>query len=103
MARLPYDIWLTRKNKDALYIVTQGVLNIDQLDDFLSARGVGMPKDLKAFEDLWAAQSNPTLTKEPKKSSVPKGAKNTKAVSKSATKTTRSTRTKSSIKDTTTK
>ena len=54
MARLPYNIWETRKNTNAANIVDQGVLNLEQLDKFLSDRGIAMPKDLKPFEDLWS-------------------------------------------------
>lgn len=103
MARLLYSIWETRKNTNAASIVDQGVLDLEQLDKFLSDRGVAMPKDLKPFEDLWSAKAQPEPPVVTKQAPVKKVVKNTKATSKTTTKTTRSTRSKSSIKDTTAK
>jgi len=98
MARLPYNIWATRKRKTANEIVEQGVLNLAQLDEFLSDRGVALPLDLSEFEKIWLA-SIPKVAKDVKKEAAKKPAKAVSKPAKTTPKPARSTRRKSSIKD----
>ena len=100
MARLPFDIWSIRKNRNPEFIVSQGVQNAEELDKFLQERGVAMPLDLADFEKIWS-----TMAPKVKKATV--ATKKTEATTKKPTKktstSTRSTRRKSNIKDSDTK
>jgi alpha-ketoglutarate-dependent taurine dioxygenase len=97
MARLPYDIWSIRKNKNEASIVGEGVASLEQLSEFLSERGVAMPKDLSEFKKLWLSDQETEASVDSKQSAEKR---TIRTVPKTTAKTSRAARSKTNIKDT---
>lgn len=98
MARFPFRLWVVRKSKTPEGIISEGVENAKQLDEFLKERGVSMPEDISEFEKIWNASKKEIASQ----NATTKKANTVSSKNKPARKTTtRSTRKKSNIKDTT--